>query len=174
MKIFKGFEKFSALKINVDKYKACWWIGKAKYRTEYPVDCTWRSLVSDPIKILGAYLHYDDNLVRKKNFQDMLEQIRTIPNIWKQRCLTLTGRITIFKTFMMSKALYISSNKKVPCNLLSELEKIYKDFISEIKGQRSNIQHSWPTMIGGGGGGGGGILILNLKLNPLRYEDMVR
>ena len=83
MKILKGSEKFSTLKINVDKYEACW-IGKTKYRKEYPVDCTWRSLVSDPIKILGAYFGYDDNLVRKKNFLDMLQQIRTIPNNWKQ------------------------------------------------------------------------------------------
>ena len=67
MKIFKGFKKFSSLKISVDKCETCW-IGKAKYEEEYPVDCTWMSLVSDPIKILGAYFAYDDNLVRKKNF----------------------------------------------------------------------------------------------------------
>ena len=93
----------------------------------------------------------------------MLQQIRTIPNIWKQRCLTLAGRITIFKTFMMSKALYISTTKKVPGNFLSELEKIHKDFIWENK--RPKIKHS--TLIADcDGEGGTRILILNLKLNP--------
>ena len=42
---------------------------KAKYREEYLVDSTWRSLASDPMKILGAYFGYDDNLVRQKIFQ---------------------------------------------------------------------------------------------------------
>ena len=57
----------------------------------------------------------------------MLQQIRATPNIWKQRCLTLAGRTTIFKTFMMSKALYFSTTKKVPGNFLSKLRKNHKD-----------------------------------------------
>ena len=69
----ESLKSSSHLKINDDKCEACW-IGKAKYRKEYPVECTWRSLVSDPIKILGAYFGYDDSwkflatyfLVRKK------------------------------------------------------------------------------------------------------------
>ena len=99
VKIFKGIEKFFTPEINVDKCETCW-IGKAKYREEHPVDCTLRSLFSDPIKILVGYFCYDDY----------------------SRNLTLAGTITIFKTFMMSKAMYMSTTKTVPGNFLSELE----------------------------------------------------
>ena len=55
--------------------------------------------------------------------------------------LLLPGRITIFRTFMMSKALYISATEKVPGNFLSELEKINKDFIWENNRPKIKIQH---------------------------------
>ena len=56
-------------------------VGKAKYREEYPVYCTWRSLASDSNKIPCAFIGCNDKLIKKKKFSDIFQQIRTISNV---------------------------------------------------------------------------------------------
>ena len=79
--------------------------------------------------VLGVYVGYNKNLVDQKNYLDILKNIRRIPNIWKQRGLTSGGKIVIFRTFMLSKVLYIALMSAVLQSFLDELQQIHKDFI---------------------------------------------
>ena len=60
----KGFELFSSLKMNVEKFEACW-IGNSKSKADKPVQCKWISLKNDTIKILGTHFSYDKILEKK-------------------------------------------------------------------------------------------------------------
>ena len=59
--IFLVFEEFCSLKINPEKYEACW-IGAAKYSTEKPLNCKWICLCTGSIMVLGNHISYNRNL----------------------------------------------------------------------------------------------------------------
>ena len=93
------FEKYSSSRANVDKSESCW-IGKAKKKVSKPIKCRWTSLVKKSIKILGIYFSYDKKLAEKDNFYSLTLDCRSLLNIWKQRWLSLAGKIQIFKNLL--------------------------------------------------------------------------
>ena len=64
VKLMKGFELFSALKMNVEKCEACW-IRNSKSKADKPFQCKWISLKKNTIKILGTHFSYDKILEKK-------------------------------------------------------------------------------------------------------------
>ena len=54
--------------------------------------------------------------------------------------LTLAGKIVIFRSFMLSKVLYIASMSAIPHAFLDKLQKHHKDFI--LNGQKPKLKHS--------------------------------
>ena len=89
---------YSSLKVNLEKCEACW-LGRAKFRDDKPIACKWTALNNGCIRILGSFFSYDPLLSQKVNFLTVTESIHTIVNCWKQRGLTLGGRIQVFKSF---------------------------------------------------------------------------
>ena len=104
--IFWVFEEFSSLKINPEKCEACW-IGSAKHRTETPLNCKWISLCTGSIKLLGNYISYNRNLANKLNFSNLIPSINNIINLWKQRNLTIAGKIQVFRSLAFSKLTFV-------------------------------------------------------------------
>ena len=92
LRYFNIYSLYSSLKINLEKCEACW-LGRAKFRDKKPIACKWNALNNDCIRILGSFLNYDEALSQKVNFLTVTESIHTIVKCWKQRCLTLGGRI---------------------------------------------------------------------------------
>ena len=60
--------------------------------------------------------------------------------MWRWRSLTLAGRITIFKTMVFSKVVFISYLSYVPKTIIEKIEQIHKDFIWNKK--RPKMKHS--------------------------------
>ena len=104
--ICNQFREFSSLKLNLEKSEACW-NGKAKGREDKPIDCHWINLYNDIIRILGVCNSYDTDLESSYNFFSVISKIKACLKCWEGRCLTIAGRIQIFKTFAISKTLYI-------------------------------------------------------------------
>ena len=102
LKIMKEFEKLSSLRANVEKREA-YWIGKAKKNESKPVKCKWAYLTKKSIKILGIFFSYDNRPGEKDNFHSLILDCRSLLNIWKQRWLSLAGKIQIFKSLVASK-----------------------------------------------------------------------
>ena len=96
--------------MNVEKCEACW-IGRSKGDTDKPVNCKWISLTNNAIKILGTH---NKLLEKKMNFYNLAADCRTILNIWKQRWLSLAGKIQVFKSPIASKPVYIATMKSLP------------------------------------------------------------
>ena len=99
--------------MNVEKCEACW-IGRSKGDTDKPVKCKWISLTNNTMKILGTHFSYNKLLEKEMNFYNLVTDCRTLLNIWKQRWLSLSGKIQVFKSLIASKPVYIATMKVYP------------------------------------------------------------
>ena len=66
------------------------------------------------IKFLGAHFTYNKQLDEKKNFYQLIVDSRTLLNTWKQRWLSLAGKIQTFKSLIASKPVCIVAMKNTP------------------------------------------------------------
>ena len=74
---------------------------------------TWQT---NTIKYLGVNIpiNHDDNIsFFKENFLPILNEMKSILNIWTSRGLTLLGKITIIKSMVIPKLVYKVSNLPV-------------------------------------------------------------
>ena len=65
----------------------------------------------------------------KQNFQDRLNEIQKMINLWKLRGLSLFGKVTIVKSFLIPKLLYVSSIIETPPEIIKQLEKMIYTFL---------------------------------------------
>ena len=97
------FKDISGLKINCKK-KEGMWIGSIKENKAKPLGIKWPN---EPIKALGVYYTYDVKLLREKNFIERLDSIKKLINIWSSRGLSIYGKFTIIRSFLIPKFVYI-------------------------------------------------------------------
>ena len=143
LKLIKELGTFSSSKINVEKCEACW-IGRSKANTDKPVQCKLISLTNSKIKILGTHFSYNKLLEEKTNFYAIRTDCKSILNLWKQRFLSLAGKIQIFKSLIASKPVYLATMKHLPQEILDDLQSMHIYFIWD--GKRTKIKHC--TLIG--------------------------
>ena len=122
--IFVDFEKISGLKVNNEKTNFLW-MG-CDY--ENPGEPTFGNLVHE-IKILGVY--YTRNKIRKDdlNYKEVLSKIKRLLGWWKQRDLTMMGKIQLLKTYALSKLNFVSSLVSVPRWVYEEVDKLSLHFL---------------------------------------------
>ena len=138
-KLSKTFKIFPSLKFNVEKCEACC-IGRSRNKHTKPIQCKWISLTQSSIKISRAHFTYHKQLDEKMNFYQQIIDSRTLLNIWKQRWLSLAGKIQAFKSLISSKPVYIATMKYTPPFVLEEPQALHKDFIWG--GRHLKIKHS--------------------------------
>ena len=124
------------------------------------------TFTNNTIKILGTHFSYNKLLEKKMNFYNLvtLTDCRTLLNTWKQRWLSLAGKIQVFKSLIASKPVYIATMKSLPQDVLDELHRMQKEFLWQ--GKRAKIKHS--TMIGRYEKGGLKDVDLESKFQSLR------
>ena len=64
-----------------------------------------------------------------KNFIERLDSIKKLINIWSARGLSIYSKVTIIKSFLIPKYIYICSILPTPKELLTELNKILFKFL---------------------------------------------
>ena len=116
------------------------------------------------MKILGAHFTYNKQLDEKMNFYQLIIDSRTLLNIWKQRWLSLAGKIQTFKSLIASKPVYIAAMKNTSPFVLDKLQTLHKDFIWG--GRRPKIKLS--TLIGSYEKGGFKDIDLTSKFKTLK------
>ena len=116
------------MKFSIDKCKACW-IGGAKTSRSKPVRCKWTPLTKKCIKILGINFSYNKTLANKENYYDLAIDCRALLNIWKQRWLSLAGKIQVFKLLVASKPVYAASVVSISDSFVQEIKSLHKEFI---------------------------------------------
>ena len=89
-------------------------------------------LTKEAIKILGVFFPYDKNLRLENNFIKIILNIERILKMWRQRNLTLVGKIIIFKTLVLSKITFLAQVLEIPNQIIDTLQKIQKDFLRNL------------------------------------------
>ena len=122
--IFNEFEKISGLRLNKGKTYFVW-MGKEQ---DNPQISLFGKLVQQ-VKILGIYFTLDVKIKEEMNYKEILSKIKKLLGWWKQRDLTLTGKVHLMKTYALSKLNYVSSLIAVPEWVMIEIEKITFEFL---------------------------------------------
>ena len=122
--IFENFGKISGLKINKGKTNFLW-MGKICDKPDVPL---FGNLVQK-VKILGVYFSMDVKVKEELNFKEILSKIKKLLGWWKERDLTLMGKIQLMKSYASSKLYYVSSLIVLPQWVFSEVEQITIDFL---------------------------------------------
>ena len=124
-KLMEIFKNISGLNINSSKTEGMW-IGSFRGKMEEPFSIKWPKT---PIKALGVYFTYDTKLLKEKNFIERLDSIKKLINIWSSRGLSLYGKVTIIKSFLISKFVYVCSVLPTPKEAVSELNRMLFTFL---------------------------------------------
>ena len=138
------FEKYSGLKMNVSKTKAMW-IETMKNSSEKPLGLEWCLTV----KNLGVIFSCNQKVIFSQNFQEKLDKIQKVINIWNMRGLSSFGRMTIVKTLLIPKFLYVSSIIQTPMEIIKRMERMIFKFLW--KGPDKVTQNSVINSIKNGG-----------------------
>ena len=122
--LFQAFSEISGLKVNMDKTKILV-IGKNEGNV---AQYQFGSIVTE-IKILGITFALETKRMEEVNYKEILSKIKRLLVWWKQRDLTMMGKIHLLKTYALSKLIYVSSSSVVPKWLFNEIQKVCFDFI---------------------------------------------
>ena len=119
-------EIISGLKINCSETESMW-IGSLRNDKAKPFDIKWPD---EPIKALGVYFTYNQKLlIKEKNFIARLDSVKKLINIWSSRGLSIYGKVTIIKSFLIPKFVYVCSVLPTPTKLIQELNKALVKFL---------------------------------------------
>ena len=133
-------KQFSSLKVNFERSDLCD-IGAMKGVEGAFCGVTCLNLLSDSIKILGVHFSDPQSLYNDRNYLTILKSLQEVLNLWSTRRLTLAGRIQVFRTFGISKMLYISYMNRVPSLIMEELKKFTLHLFGRAKKQKLSTLH---------------------------------
>ena len=83
----------------------------------------------NPIKVLGVYLSEDLQTAYKANLSEKLENIKSLLNTWKERKLTLQGKVLIIKCLAVSQIIHLANLQPFPDEYIIEFEKVLYNFL---------------------------------------------
>ena len=124
-RLLDDFKIVSGLKINCSKTEAMW-IGSSRNCKAQPFGIKWPN---EPIKALGIYYTYDQKLLLEKNFIERLDSIKNLTRIWSSRGLSIYGKITLIKSLLIPKFVYVSSLLPTPKEFVSQLNQLLFQFL---------------------------------------------
>ncbi len=104
-KTFKLFQHCSGLKLNIDKTKTKH-IGKILNPNHFPHGLSW---IKTPLETLGIFITNDAEENLNLNFKPRIANLTNLLNVWKQRNLSLKGKITIINALALAPLIYLSS-----------------------------------------------------------------
>ena len=125
-KLLDDFKKVSGLAINSFKTEGMW-IGSSRGNKTKPFGIKWPN---EPIKALGVYYSYDPKFrLLEKNFIEKLDTIKKHINIWSSRGLSLYGKVTIIKSLIIPKFVYVASLLPNPKEVIKKLNQLLFKFL---------------------------------------------
>ena len=101
------------------------WIGSARHSKSKPFEIKWPD---ELIKALGVYFAYDIKLLHENNFIEKLDSIKKRINIWLSRGLSIYGKVTVIKSLLIPKFVYVSSLLPTPTELVKDLNRLLFKF----------------------------------------------
>ncbi len=112
-------------------------IGKILKRDHFPHGLSW---IKTPLETLCIFITNDLDENYLLNYKPKFAELKNLLNIWKQRVLSLKGKITIINTLALAPLIYDTSIIDIPKNVITEINNIILHFIWE--GKTSKIAQS--------------------------------
>ena len=112
--LLETFKKASGLTINFIKTEGTW-IGSSKNNKAKPFGIKWPS---ETIKALGVFYTYDQKLLLEN-----LDKIKKLLIVWSSRGLSIYGKVTIIKSLVIPKFVYLASLMPTSNNVIVELNR---------------------------------------------------
>ena len=119
--LLEVFKNLSGLVINSSKLTEC-----GSGRLEIKLGIKWPD---EPIKALGVHYSYDIKLLHEKNFIEILDSVKKRINIWSSRGLSIYGKVTIIKSLIIPKFVFISWLLMVLKEIVKELNQMIFKFL---------------------------------------------
>ena len=82
-----------------------------------------------PVKNWFTFFTYDQRLLYEKNFQEKIESMKKLTNIWSSRGLSVYGKVAIIKSQLISKLVYTSSLPATPSHVIKKVNHIIYNFL---------------------------------------------
>lgn len=123
LEIINNFGKISGLQLNLEKSQFMW-LGASKCSCHEICGAT----PSKQVKILGIQFSASENC-DEHNIQPIVGKIQNTLNQWSQRDLTLKGKITIAKSLIISRLIYITSVVSINQKCLNMIQSKIMRFI---------------------------------------------
>ena len=123
-----NFSSFSGLQPNLSKCEVAG-IGLLKVVKVAVSEIKSIELTKDAIKILGIFFSYSKNIELEQNFKKTIIDIEKIFRMWRQRDLTLEGKIVIFKTLALSKFVFLAQVLSIPNEITTTIQRIQREFL---------------------------------------------
>lgn len=124
--IIEEFGKVSGLDLNLSKCEGLW-LGKAKNRQVNCQTCGIRW--PDQLRYLGIYIGHSQSANTNKNWLEKIDKVTEILDKWKQRDLSLFGKVQILKTFAISQFVLPASLLTVSPEIIKKIECILFTFL---------------------------------------------
>ena len=139
LQVMERFKTASGLKLNNKKTEVLW-IGANTGRDE--ILCPEKKLkwVKGKVKALGVWFSTDPKVTMEANYSDRLAKVNECLGSWEYRRLSLLGKITVLKSLIASKLVYILSPLPTNYRVLKELSKslLHMIFYGAAKGTKSS------------------------------------
>ena len=125
LKMLCHFENCAGLKLNKEKSEVIV-LGTSIPIRDYICGL---KITRKPIKTLGVWITKDYVNIPTINFDEKVVKLKHLLNMWKQRKLTLHGKITIVNSLALSQIMYVASVLYVPPEVITEVNKLIFSFL---------------------------------------------
>ena len=120
--VISDFERGSGAKLNRSKTEALW-LGSWKDRTDEPLGLTWVKKT----KILGIV--FGTINVERDNWEPRLSKLDKCVSSWKNRSLSMLGKVLVLNILGLSKLLFVSSTLAPPKWVYDRINQIIWPFL---------------------------------------------
>ena len=129
LEILDKFKAMSGLSINYDK-TVIYRLGSAKNTNPHFYSVKKMIWSNEPVKVLGIIIADLEDEMLKRNFDPTIMKVVALLNIWKQRDLSLNGKILIINS--LAASMFYHKFAILPSMGMSrhvQLKKLFRDFV---------------------------------------------
>ena len=125
LRLLQRYYFIQVFDVEVSSKSSCKWMGSLRSCEDQSLGVTWQTCV----KFLGIHITYDVKLLVETNFKQRLKKIRNTINLWTVRGLSIHGKVTIIKAFLLSKMIYPSSVLTTQPEIIKEFNTLVFQFL---------------------------------------------
>jgi hypothetical protein len=176
---YTNFSMYSGITLNIPKTEIMR-LGKTSESVEnFTIkngDAKHTITESKSVKICGITFSMDKDLAYNENIIKKIDKLQKQLNIWRQRNLTLHGKVLIVKTFGLSQLQYSLQTCTINKKEINEIEDIIYRFIWNTKPSSLKITHKIKKRIMQSDKSTGGLKVTNIAEmdQAIKYKHLLR